>query len=405
MADQSVEPLLATKCAPEVGECRHMSFTYLDHNATTPLASEAFEAMRPWFTERFGNASSAYALGHLSEGAVVVAREEAALLAGCEPAEVVFTSGGTESLNQAVRGAWESFPARRHLVLTAVEHPALRALAAWWRQQGGTATEVGVDGEGRLDLPGLAAAAGGDTALVAVIAANNESGVLSPVVEAGRIARACGALFLVDATQAAGRIPVDFAAWGADLLALGAHKFHGPKGVGLLVIRRGVRLKPLLLGGSQERGRRGGTENVPGLVGLGKAAALALEALPDMARVAALRDLLETRILAEIPDTRIHGAGAPRLPNTCLAGFAGIEGEALQLRLAEQGICVSTGSACSTGQREPSPVLRAMGVPDSHARGTVRFSLGRGTTEAEITRVADLLPGLVATLRSQGPMG
>jgi cysteine desulfurase len=376
-----------------------MDLIYLDHNATTPLDPEAFEAMRPWFTERFGNASAAYALGHLSDGAVVAAREQAAALVGCAPAEIVFTSGGTESLNHAVRGVWEAFPAKRHLVSTAVEHPAVRVLAAWWKAQGGEVAEVGVDAEGRLDLAALEAAIRPDTALVAVMAANNESGVLFPVAEAARLAKAKGALFLVDATQAIGKVPVAAAAWGADLLTLSGHKFHGPKGTGLLMIRRGVRLKPFMLGGPQERGRRGGTENVPGLVGLGKAGALAQARLPQMDGVRHLRDALETGLLDEIPEVRIHGRGAERLPNTSLVGFAGIEGEALQLKLAERGICVSTGSACSTGMREPSHVLRAMQVPGTYARGTVRFSLGLGTTAAQMARVADLLPGLVAELR------
>jgi cysteine desulfurase len=376
-----------------------MNLIYLDHNATTSLDPAAFEAMRPWFTERFGNASSAYALGHLSDGAVVAAREQVAALVGCMPTEIVFTSGGTESLNHAVRGVWEAIPAKRHLVTSAVEHPAVRALVVWWRAQGGEVTDVGVDGEGRLDLAALESAVRPDTALVAIMAANNESGVLFPVAEAARIAKVNGALFLVDATQAMGKIPVDAAAWGADLLTLSGHKFHGPKGVGLLMIRRGVRLKPLMLGGSQERGRRGGTENVPGLVGLGKAAERALTRLPEMDRVRSLRDALETRILSEIPDVRIHGAGADRLPNTSLVGFAGVEGEALQLKLSEHGICVSTGSACSTGMREPSHVLRAMQVPAVYAQGTVRFSLGLETSAEELEQVLGLLPTLVTELR------
>jgi len=380
-----------------------MVLIYLDHNATTALDPEVFEAMRPWFTERFGNASAAYALGHLSDGALVAAREQAANLVGCTPAEVVFTSGGTESLNHAVKGVWEALPAKRHLVATAVEHPALRALVLWWRAQGGEATDVGVDGDGRLDLAALEAAIRPDTALVAVMAANNETGVLLPVAAAARLAKAKGALCLVDATQAVGRMPVEAAAWGADLLALSGHKFHGPKGTGLLMIRRGVRLKPLLVGGAQERGRRGGTENVPCLVGLGRAAQLAGSRLADMARVRALRDAFEARLIAEIPDLRIHGAAADRLPNTCLVGFSGLEGEALQLKLAERGICVSTGSACSTGMREPSHVLRAMQVPQAYAQGTVRFSLGRSTTEAEMAAVADQLPELVASLRALSP--
>ncbi len=376
-----------------------MELIYLDHNATTPLDPEAFEAMRPWFTERFGNASSAYALGHLSDGAVVAAREQVATLVGCAPAEIVFTSGGTESLNHAIRGVWEAFPQKRHFVTTAVEHPAMRALVAWWKGQGGEATDVGVDPEGRLDLDALERAIRPDTALVAVMAANNETGVLFPVEEAARIAKSNGALFLVDATQAMGKLPVDAAVWGADLLALSGHKFYGPKGTGLLMLRRGVRLKPLLLGGSQERGRRGGTENVPGIVGLGKAAELARTRLPEMNRVRRLRDAMELHCLEAIPEVLIHGAETERLPNTTLIGFAGIEGEALQLKLAEHGICVSTGSACSTGMREPSHVLRAMRVPEAFARGTVRFSLGRETTLDAIQKVQVLLPRLVADLR------
>jgi cysteine desulfurase len=285
-----------------------------------------------------------------------------------------------------------------------VEHPAVRALVVWWKAQGGEATDLGVDGEGRLDLAELAAALRPDTALVSVMAANNESGVLFPVAEAGRIVRSHGALFHVDATQAAGKMPVDAAAWGADLLNLSGHKFHGPKGTGLLFLRRGVRLKPLLLGGSQERGRRGGTENVPGLVGLGKAAELALARLPEMDRVRTLRDRFEAELAARVTDLRIHGVGADRLPNTSLVGFAGLEGEALQLKLAEHGICVSTGSACSTGMREPSHVLRAMQVPGDFAHGTVRFSLGRTTTEDQIGRVLDRLPGMVAELRGLTPL-
>jgi len=380
-----------------------MDMIYLDHNATTPLDPQAFEAMRPWFMERFGNASAAYALGHLSDGAVVAAREQAAALVGCTPAEIVFTSGGTESLNHAFRGVWEAFPTKRHLVTTAVEHPAVRALVGWWKSQGGEATDVGVDGEGRLDLAALERALRPDTGLVAIMAANNESGVLFPVDAAASIAKSKGALFLVDATQAAGKVPMDAAAWGADLLTLSGHKFHGPKGTGLLMIRRGVRLKPLMVGGAQERGRRGGTENVPGIVGLGKAAELARARLPEMDQVRRLCDAFEIRLLTEIPEVRIHGADTERLPNTCLAGFAGIEGEALQLKLAEQGICVSTGSACSTGMREPSHVLRAMGVPEAYARGTVRFSLGRETTSESMKKVLEILPSLVAGLRDGSP--
>lgn len=375
---------------------------YLDHNATTPVEPEVLEAMLPWFAERFGNAGSAHGPGHLAEAAVARARDQVAALLNATAAEVIFTSGATEALNHAVRGVREAFPAKRHFVLSAVEHPALLALAEWWTAQGGEVSKVPVDGEGRLDLAALEAALRPDTALVAVMAANNESGVILPVAEAGRLAKAAGALLLVDATQAVGKIPVDVQAWGADLAVLSAHKFHGPKGVGALYLRRGLRLKPLLIGGGQERGRRGGTENVPGLVGLGAAAQLAQERLGYMACVGELRDHLERALGAAIPGMRVLGAGAERVPNTSLLAFEGVEGEALLLKLDQAGICVSTGSACSTGHKEPSHVLRAMGVPPAFAKGSLRISLGRHSTAADVATVEDRLPGLVAELRGSG---
>ncbi|HJU83862.1 MAG TPA: aminotransferase class V-fold PLP-dependent enzyme [Holophagaceae bacterium] len=381
-----------------------MNAIYLDNNATTPVDARVLEAMLPWFRERFGNASAAYGLGHLSEGAIAQARDEVAALVGCDAAELVFNSGGTEGLNHAFRGVFEAFPQKRHFVTTAVEHSAVHAIGDWLRRQGAEVTVLGVDAQGRLDLAALEAALRPDTALLSVMAANNETGVLFPMAQIGRIAKAKGVLFHVDATQAAGKVAVDAKAWGADLLNLSGHKFHGPKGTGALFIRRGLRLKPFMLGGHQERGRRGGTENVPGIVGLGKAAALAAAHLPDMDRVRSLRDELEAAFLA-LPDSRVHGAGSDRLPNTSLAAFAGVEGEALLLRLAERGVCVSTGSACTTGQREPSHVLRAMGVEDAYAKGTVRFSLGRETTAEEIGIVKALLPELVKELRALSPFG
>jgi cysteine desulfurase len=375
---------------------------YLDFNATTPCAPEVVDAMLPWFAERFGNAGSAHSLGHLSDGAVVAAREQVAALLGAEPAEIAFNGCGTEGLNHAFRGVFEALPAKRHFVATAVEHSAVHALAAWLRQQGAEVTMLGVDGQGRLDLAEVEAALRPDTALLSAMAANNETGVLFPVAELAAIARARGVLFHCDATQAIGKVPVDARAWGADLLNLSAHKFHGPKGVGALFIRRGVRLKPFMVGGGQERGRRGGTENVPGIVGLGRAASLAAARLPGMARVQALRDRLEAAVLAAIPEVRVEGAGAPRLPNTSLLSFRGLEGEALLLRLNQAGFCVSTGSACSTGQREPSHVLRALGVPVEYARGTIRVTSGHPTTEAEVDGFLQVLPGLVAELRAAG---
>ena len=376
---------------------------YLDNNATTQLAPEALEAMLPYLRESYGNAGSAHVLGRLAEGAVVNAREQLAALLGCQPAELVFTSGGTEGINYAIRGVFESFPSKRHFVTTAVEHSAVLAVADWLRVHGAEVTVLGVDGQGRLDLAALEAALRPDTALVSVMAANNESGVLFPLEEVAARVKAKGALLHVDATQAVGKVALDLSRPGVDLLNLSAHKFHGPKGVGALFLRRGLRLKPFMVGGGQERGRRGGTENVPGIVGLGRAAQLAAEHLPRMAGlVRALRDRLEAGLLDLVPGARAQGAGAERVPNTSFISFPGLEGEVLFLKLSDRGVCVSTGSACTTGQPEPSHVLRAMGIPAEEARGTVRFSLSRYSTEAEITRVLELVPGLVAELR--GPL-
>jgi len=379
---------------------------YLDNNATTRLAPEALEAMLPYLGEQYGNAGSAHVLGRLAEGAVVHARGQLAGLLGCQEAELVFNSGGTEGLNHAIRGVFEAMPKRRHFITTAVEHSAVLAIAGWLQGQGVEVTLLGVDREGRLDLAELEAALRPDTALVSVMAANNESGVLFPLERAGALAKAAGALFHVDGTQAVGKVPMDLARLPVDLFNLSAHKFHGPKGIGALYVRRGLRLRPFMLGGGQERGRRGGTENVAGIVGLGRAAALAGQNLEAMAGpVRALRDELEAAILAAVEGARVNGAGSGRLPNTSFISFRGIEGEALFLKLSDRGVCVSTGSACSTGQREPSHVLRAMGVETGEALGTVRFSLSRYSTREEIGRVAGMVPELVAGLRASGALG
>jgi cysteine desulfurase len=379
---------------------------YLDNNATTRLAPEALEAMLPYLREQYGNAGSAHLLGRLAEGAVAHAWGQVAARLGCGEAEVVFNSGGTEGLNHAIRGVFEAKPGRRHFVTTAVEHSAVLAIAQWLQAQGVEVTLLGVDRDGRLDLGRLEAALRPDTALVSVMAANNESGVLFPLEEAGRIARARGVLFHVDGTQAVGKVPIDLSRLPVDLLNLSAHKLHGPKGVGVLYLRRGLRVRPFMVGGGQERGRRGGTENVPGIVGLGKAAELAAAHLEAMAGpVRALRDRLEADLLDRVPDIRINGAGAGRVPNTSFVSFRGIEGEALFLKLSDRGVCVSTGSACTTGQREPSHVLRAMGLEPEWAQGTVRFSLSRYTTGDEIRKVADLVLELVAELRASGAVG
>lgn len=374
---------------------------YFDHNATTRPAPEVVAAMRRCLEESWGNPSSAHPLGLEPEAALVEAREQVAALIGAQPAELVFTSGGTESLNHAFRGIFEAFPAKRHFVISAVEHSAVQELAAWLRKQGGEVSVLPVDGEGCLDPSVVAAALRPDTALLSVMAANNETGALFPIPELAALAHAQGCLLHTDAIQALGRIPVDVGALGVDLLSGSAHKFHGPKGSGFLYLRRGLRLKPFVLGGSQERGRRGGTENVPGLVGLGEAAKQARLRLPEMARVERLREQLEKDLLARIPGLRVNASGAPRLPNTSLLSCSGVEGEALLLRLGERGICVSTGSACTTGRTEPSHVLHAMGVPHDFARGTIRVSLGLESTEAEVAELVAVLPGLVEQLRKR----
>ena len=372
---------------------------YLDHNATTPIAPSVLEAMLPYFGEHYGNPGSVHAAGRRPAGALDCAREQVADFLGCGPEEVVFTSGGTEAINLALRGVFEAFPSKRHLVTTVAEHSAVLAAAEWLKAHGAEVSFLGLDGEGRLDLAEFEAAIRPETALVSITAAHHETGVRFPVAEAAALVRARGTLLHVDAVQAAGKLDLDVARLGADLLSLGAHKFHGPKGAGALYVRRGVRLKPLVVGGSQERGRRGGTENVPALVGLGEAARLAGRRMAGWSRVEALRDGLEASLLGSVPGSRVNGRGAPRLANTSLLSFAGIEGEALLLKLDAQGICVSVGSACTSGQRGLSPVLRAMGVPPEFARGTIRISLGLETTESEVAQLLSALPAAVAGLR------
>jgi cysteine desulfurase len=376
---------------------------YLDHNATTPLAPEALEAMLPFLREHYGNPSSAHALGRMPEAALVQARAQVAELINCQPAEVVFNSGGTEGINHAFKGVFAALPTKRHFVSTAVEHTAVQAMLGWLQRQGAEVSILDVDGSGRLNLDQLKASIRTDTALVSVMAANNETGVVFPLEEVGAIVKERGVLFHVDAVQMAGKAPLRPREWGADLLNISAHKFQGPKGAGALFIRRGLRLQPLIAGGQQERERRGGTENVPALVGMGAAAARM--DLGAQASLAALRDRLEAAMLGAVPDVRIHGREAVRLSNSSLLSFRGIEGEALLLKLSDRGICVSTGSACTTGQKEPSHVLRALGVPLAFARGTLRISLGHDTRIEEIEEVMIALPALVQELRGLKAMG
>ena len=376
---------------------------YLDHNATTPPAAEVADAMATALREQFGNPSSVHHFGQSAKAVLDEARSAVALLVGAEPSEVVFTSGGTESDNIAIRGVAEALEraGRRHLVASAIEHEAvlntLKALA----RRGWRTTLLPVDQTGIVAPDALANALTDDTAVVSVMHANNEIGTIQPIAELARLAKSRGALFHTDAVQTAGKVPVDVRALGVDLLSLSAHKFYGPKGVGALWIRRGVRLQPPITGGKQERSRRAGTENVPGIVGLGVAATLAREKMSEEGeRLSRLRDRLEEGILARVSGTAVNGAGSPRVPNTTNISFDRIEAESLLIGLDLAGVAVSTGSACSSGTLEPSHVLKAMGFPAHRTQNSIRFSLGTANTDADIDRVIDVLPATVEKLRS-----
>jgi cysteine desulfurase len=373
---------------------------YLDHNATTPVDPRVVEAMLPALREGFGNASSLHWFGQQARAALDQARAEVAGLIGAGPAEVVFTASGTEADNMAVRGAAGlARPPRRGIVYSAIEHHAVMNTARALAEEGWPVTTARVGADGLIDLEDLAARVDDTTALVAVMLANNETGVVQPVQEVVRIAHARGALVHCDAVQAAGKVEVDVRALDVDLLALSGHKIYAPKGVGVLYVKRGTRLRQWVRGGSQERNRRAGTENVPGIVGMGRAAALAREELaPESGRVALLRDRLEARLLA-IPGTRRNGDG-PRVPNTTNVSFEGIEAESLLMALDLAGLAVSTGAACAAGAVEPSHVLRGMGLALERVQGSVRFSLGRGTREGDVDRAAELVAAAVARQRS-----
>ncbi|ODS53187.1 MAG: cysteine desulfurase NifS [Acidobacteria bacterium SCN 69-37] len=377
---------------------------YLDYNATAPPLPEVVAAVNQAMTTTIGNASSVHTFGQQAKAELDTARTSVAALLGAESSEIVFTAGGTESDNLAVRGAAEALePAgRRHLITTTIEHEAILNTVRALERRGWAVTSLPVDTTGLVDPDALRAALRPETALVSVMHANNEIGTIQPIADLAAIARAAGVLFHTDAVQSAGKIPVDVKALGVDLLSLSAHKFGGPKGAGALWIRRGVRLVSYLTGGRQERSRRAGTENVPGLAGLGVAARLAIETLPHREAVAALRDRLETNILASVPGTVVNGDPARRVPNTSNISFEGIEAESLLIALDLEGVAISTGSACSSGSLEPSHVLRAMGLPTARARNSLRFSLGSATTADEIDVVVNVLPRLVSRLRQLG---
>jgi cysteine desulfurase len=377
-----------------------MAHVYFDNNATTRVAPEVVDAMLPYLADHYGNPSSMHRMGAKAAAGLKGARERAAACLRCRESEIVFTSGGTESNNTAIRGVLHALPGKRHLVTTRVEHPSVLEVCKELERKGHRVTYLGVNREGELDLSELDRAITGETAVVSIMWANNETGVVFPIDKIAEIVAARGVLFHVDGVQAAGKIPVDLEKIRVDLLTLSGHKLHAPKGVGLLFARRQTPIHPMITGGGQERGRRSGTENLPGIVGLGIAMEMAA-AEPDTTaeRIRGLRDKLEESILTSIPNTARNGVPEPRLPNTTSISFDGVEGEAILLLLDEAGVCASSGSACSTGALEPSHVLKAMGLTGAEALGAVRFSLSRYTTDEEIARVIEVLPGIVRRLR------
>ncbi len=377
---------------------------YLDNNATMAVAPEVIEAMMPFFKDKWGNASSMHRFGSAVAHDITLAREKVANLIGAQPSEIVFTSCGTESDNTAIRGALARIPDKRHIITTKVEHPAVRTVCRWLRGQGYRLTELSVDDKGRLDMDELRDSLNDDTALVSVMWANNETGVIFPIDEIAELCHARGAIFHCDGVQAAGKIPIDLEKTPIDLMAMSGHKLHTPKGVGVLYVRRGTKVAPLLMGGHQERGRRAGTENVPYIVGLGRACDLAAETMQEeTARVSAMRDRLEREILAATDGSVVNGDTKDRLPNTTNISFEYVEGEAILLLMDQVGIAASTGSACASGSLEPSHVLRAMGVPFTCVHGSIRFSLSRYNTEAEIDYVIEQVPRIIHRLREISP--
>jgi cysteine desulfurase len=380
-----------------------MSRVYFDNNATTPVLPDVFEAMRPYFTEQFGNASSIHQDGQQARAAVERARESVAQLLGARGSEIVFTSGGTEGDNLALFGLVE---AGDHIITSTIEHEAVLNACKRLEKLGCEVTYVPVDGEGRVNPDDIRRALKPNTKIISVMMANNETGVLQPLADIGRIAAEADIYFHTDAVQAIGKVPVDVSAIGCDLLSLSGHKLHAPKGVGAMYVRKGTLVQPLFYGGKHERSRRAGTENVPGIVGLGKAADIAREGFANGAveRIRAMRDRIEQTVLASIEATAVNGGGAERVPNTTNIAFNYIEGEALVISLDLKGVAISTGAACSSGATEPSHVLTAMGLPPERARGSMRLSLGKQNTEEQVEYVLSVLPEVLARLRELSPM-
>ncbi|MCL5236322.1 MAG: cysteine desulfurase NifS [Nitrospirae bacterium] len=383
-----------------------MNTIYLDNNATTAVAPAVLEEMLPYLKDLYGNPSSMHTFGGQLGSTIREARAKVAALLGAEPEEIIFTSCGTESDNTAIMSALEIYPHKRHVITTRVEHPAVYSFCKHLARKGYRVTYIPVDSKGRLNMDAFYKALDDDTAIVSVMYANNETGVIFPVEEIGTVLRERDILFHTDAVQAVGKIPLDTRTLPIDMLSLSGHKLHAPKGIGVLYVRKGTRFYPYIIGGHQEHGRRAGTENIASIIALGKACELAAENLEtEGTYLSRLRDKLEAALLRRSPDARINGDTEHRLPNTTNISFEYVEGEAILLRLDEYGICASSGSACTSGSLEPSHVLRAMGVPFTAMHGSIRFSLSRYNTEEEIDKVIETLPPIIKELRMLSPYG
>jgi cysteine desulfurase len=383
-----------------------MNTIYFDNNATTPVAPEALDEMLPYLKELYGNPSSMHTFGGQLHRKVEEARAKVAQLIGAEPEEIIFTSCGTESDNTAIMSAVESLLSKRHVITTRVEHPAVLNFCKHLGRKGFRVTFLPVNNSGQLDIDDLLKVLDEDTALVSIMYANNETGVIFPITEIAEILKERRILFHTDAVQAVGKIPIDTKKLPVDMLSLSGHKLHAPKGVGALYVRKGTRFYPYIIGGHQEMGRRAGTENMASIIGLGKACELAGKNLAEeISYLKSLRNKLETALSKSCPDVRVNGDINNRLPNTTNLSFEYVEGEAILLRLNEYGICASSGSACTSGSLEPSHVLRAMGIPFTAIHGSIRFSLSRYNTEAETDRVIEIMPGIIKELRLLSPFG
>ena len=381
-----------------------MKTIYFDNNATTRMDDQVLEEMKPYFSELYGNPSSMHSFGGQVGHKIARAREQVAELLGCEPSEIIFTSGGTESDNTSIKGTLAAYPNKRKIITTRVEHPAVLTVCRERENRGYSVIELGVDKYGQIDLAELDQQIDDDTALVTIMYANNETGVIFPIDKIAQIVKAKGSVFHTDGVQAVGKIPLNLSKSNIDLLSISGHKLHGPKGVGVLYIRKGTRISSYQLGGHQESGKRAGTENVPGIVGLGKACEIAKENIElENNKVKKLRDKLEKEILAKCSDSMVNGDAENRLPNTTNISFEYIEGEAILLMLDQFGICASSGSACTSGSLEPSHVLRAMGVPFTAAHGSIRFSLSKYNTEDEIDYTIEKVPPIIQRLRELSP--